>query len=109
MHSSRQISEVTLGCRDRMQMQNTLFGVLLPHIGGVVADLGRVFPLAAFFIAVFFLLRQLAYQLFCCQANTWFCEGKLQESQENYLMIQEGKKNNTTTVWLCYLVKLWSL
>lgn len=37
-----------------MRMQNTLFGVLLPHIGGVVADLGRVFPLAAFFIAVFF-------------------------------------------------------
>lgn len=67
-----------------------LLGVFPPHIGGVAADLGRVFPLAALYTAVF-LLRQLAYLLFCCQVNTWFCEGKPQESQENYLMIQKGK------------------
>lgn len=67
-----------------------MFGVFLLHTGDVKAHLGRVFPLAAFHSEVF-LLRQLAYLLFCCQVNTWFCEGKLQESQENYLMIQEGK------------------
>lgn len=74
------------GLQGRNGDVNTLFGVILLHTGGVVADLGRVFPLEAFHNAVL-LLRQLAYLHSCCQVNTWFCEGKLQESQGNYLMI----------------------
>lgn len=73
-----------------MEWRCKYFAVILLHIGSVVADLGRVFPLAAFHNAVL-LLRQLAYLHSCCQVNTWFCEGKLQESQGNYLVIQEGK------------------
>lgn len=37
-----------------------MFEVFLPHTGGIAADLGRVFPLAAFYSAAF-LLKQMAY------------------------------------------------
>lgn len=62
--------------RNKMEKQDALFKVFLPHAGGVAADLGRTFLLAAFYSAAF-LLKQTTYPLLCCLGNTWFCEGKL--------------------------------
>jgi len=74
---SSQSSGLTTDRRNGTEKQDAVFEVFLPHAGGVTADLGGVFPLAAFYSAAF-PLKQMAYPLLCYPVTIWFCEGKLQ-------------------------------